>query len=270
MIQYKNEHITVFQSQLFKTTSSVIHTKDCVIVVDPTWLPLEVKEIREYVEEIKQNKPVYLLFTHSDWDHIIGYGAFPEAIVIASAGFHENKEKEQILEQIHEFDHQYYLDRDYAITYPKVDMIIRDEGQKLEIGETSLTFYKADGHTDDGLFTIIEPLGIWVAGDYLSDVEFPYIYTSSEKYEETLLKCEGILERHKIRLLIPGHGQATDSIEEIHHRKAKSLNYINELRSAILANQESQHLIEKYAYPKGMKAFHEGNMKVIKKEIEVK
>lgn len=269
LIQFKNEHLTVFESQLYKTTSTVIQTEDCIILVDPNWLPQEVNIIKEYIEQIKQNKPVYLLFTHSDWDHIIGYGAFLEATIIASKGFHENREKEQIIEQIHAFDHQYYIDRDYPILYPPVDIIIQEDGQKLEIGGTSLTFYMACGHTDDGIFTIVEPLGIWIAGDYLSDVEFPYIYSSSEKYEATLLKCDEILKRHSIRILIPGHGHAATSMEEILQRKKEALNYIHELRKTIIHNLSGEDLIKKYAYPKGMKVFHEGNIKLMKKELGI-
>lgn len=269
MILFKHKSITVFQSQLFKTTSTVIETEEGLIIVDPNWLPKEVQEIRDYVGQIRGNKPLYLIFTHSDWDHIIGYGAFPDATVIASEEFVNQGKKEQILEEIQHFDHGYYLDRDYPILYPKVDIIIKENLQKIEIGKVTLTFYKAEGHTNDGLFTIIEPLGIWLAGDYLSDIEFPYIYYSSEKYEETLAKCEEIMGRHSISILVPGHGSVTDKIEEIRKRKCESLHYIRELRKAILNNRNGEHLIASYAYPKGMKSFHEANIKLVQKELGV-
>ncbi|HYK74008.1 MAG TPA: MBL fold metallo-hydrolase [Pseudoneobacillus sp.] len=266
MIQYKNVQLTVFESQLFKTTSTVIQTEDCVIVVDPTWLPSEVKEIRQYINEIKGSRPLYLLFTHSDWDHIIAYGAFPDAKVIASEAFVHQDEKEQILEQIREFDDKYYLDRPYPIQYPEVDIVVREDGQVVKIGQTTLTFYLAEGHTNDGIYTIIEPLGIWLAGDYLSDVEFPYIYFSSEKYEDTLAKTEIILQNHDVEILIPGHGHVTESIEEIKKRTQDSFNYIKELRNCIRNDRESLYLIEGYSYKRGIKAFHEGNITLMNKE----
>ncbi|MFO1445083.1 MBL fold metallo-hydrolase [Bacillus sp. Bva_UNVM-123] len=266
MIQFKNKDFTIFESQLFKTTSVVIQTDDCIIVVDPTWLPNEVEEIRQHMNNIKQNKQIYLLFTHSDWDHILGYGAFPDAIIIASKGLKEVKDKESILEQIRGFDDKYYIDRHYPILYPKVDIVVREDGQVFNIGKTTLTFYKADGHTDDGIFTIIEPLGIWIAGDYLSDIEFPYIYFSSEKYEETLKKTDGILTKHDIRFLVPGHGHVTGNREEMNKRKEESLRYIKDVRSAIESEGDSFYLIEGYSYLRGMRAFHEGNINLIKKE----
>lgn len=267
MIQFKNEHLTVFESQLFKTTTAVVQTDDCIIVVDPTWLPKEVETIRQYVHAFQHNRPIYLLFTHSDWDHILGYGAFPEALVIASEGLIERNNKEDILEQIREFDDKYYLDRDYPIMYPKVDIVVREDGQIFNIGNTSLTFYKAQGHTNDSIFTIIESLGIWISGDYLSDIEFPFISFSSEKYDETLEKTEMILKKHDIRFLVPGHGHLTESRDEIIKRKKASLNYIKELRRSIQSNNRGYHLLEGYNYIRGLKEFHEENISLVKKEL---
>ena len=90
MIQYKSENITVFQSALFETTSTVIETEDVILVVDPTWLPQEVENIRNYVNSIRNHRPIYLIFTHSDYDHIIGYKAFSGVITIGSQELSES------------------------------------------------------------------------------------------------------------------------------------------------------------------------------------
>ncbi len=119
MIQYKTEQVTVFQSALYQTTSTIVETSDLPLVVDPTWLPQEVMEIRHYVDMIAQERPIYLMFTHSDFDHIIGYGAFPEAITSGSKEMEEHPEKEQCLEMITQFDHKYYLGRDYPLYLKK-------------------------------------------------------------------------------------------------------------------------------------------------------
>lgn len=84
MIQYRTEHVTVFQSALFQTTSTVISLDEHIVIVDPNWLPHEVREIQSYVESIRGNKELYLLFTHGDFDHIIGYRAFPDAKTVGS------------------------------------------------------------------------------------------------------------------------------------------------------------------------------------------
>lgn len=268
MIQYESKHITIFQSELFKTTATVIHTDDCIIIVDPNWLPSEVSAIKEFVDNIKGTRPLYLIFTHSDWDHIIGYGAFPEAIVIASAAFNKRTDKTEILNEIHTFDDTFYLDRDYPIAYPEVDIIIKQDAQQLSIGNTHLTFYLANGHTNDGIYAIIEPLGIWIAGDYLSDVEFPFIYDSSEAYFATLAKTDTILKQHIIHLLVPGHGTYTRNTAEIIHRTTESTEYITALKKAIQSNTNSDHLIAKYHYLSSLKDSHEANITLIKSELD--
>lgn len=270
LIKYKTKNITVFQSVLYKTTSLVVRTDDCIIIVDPNLLPTEVYEIREYVDKIKGDLPIYLIFTHSDWDHIIGYGIFQDAQVIASRTFQQRTDKEAVLQQIASFDNQYYLDRDYPLLYPKVDIEVVEDGQELQIGETKLVFYLAPGHTEDGIFTIVEPFGIWIAGDYLSDVEFPFIYDNSEKYEKTLSKTNLILTSFHINLLVPGHGHPTNIKEEILFRKVLSYRYIQELRKAIQNNEDHLFLIENYFYKADQIKEHEENYKQIKNELQSK
>ncbi len=267
MIQFQNDQFTVFQSELYKTTSVVIKTEDLLLIVDPNLLPNEIKNIKAHVNKVKGNRPVYLLFTHSDWDHIVGYGAFLNSTVIARNSFKERNDKDKILKEIQTFDEQYYIDRDYPIVYPPVDLPIEKDGQVLQIGHTTLTFYKADGHTNDGLFTIVEPLGIWIAGDYLSDLEFPFIYFSSEAYEETLTKTNKILQNHKINYLIPGHGRIAETKEEIIIRKERSLQYIRELRNTVKTNSDSFYLIKDFNYQKGLIESHEGNISLLKMEL---
>ncbi|MBJ6363990.1 MBL fold metallo-hydrolase [Paenibacillus sp. MAHUQ-46] len=242
-----------------------------VLVSDPCWLPHEVERIRCYAIDKAGDRPLYILFTHSDFDHIIGCGAFPEAQVIASYALADknDEQREQILEKIHTFDDDYYVTRDYPIIYPEVSYPVSEEGQQLKIGNTTLTFYHAQGHNDDGIFTIVEPLGVWLAGDYLSDLEFPYIYHSSKRYEETIAKVSSILARHSISMLVPGHGQFTEDIEEIRRRQDKDEHYIHSLRSAIVAGDEQRMaaLIQGCPYPRNMQQFHRNNQLLIEREL---
>ena len=75
-ILFRDPNVTIFQSALYQTNSTVVRTDDLVLVVDPALLPDEVAAIREYVESIREDRSVFLVFTHSDFDHIIGYKAF--------------------------------------------------------------------------------------------------------------------------------------------------------------------------------------------------
>lgn len=271
LIIWKDEHTTVFRSALYETTSSVVVTDDCVIVVDPNWLPYEIEEIQRYVDGVKGDRLIYLLFTHSDFDHIIGYRAFPDAIVIASGAFHRKStsDKEQIIEEIKTFDDDYYISRNYEIIYPKVDHIIDGDGTSIKIGKTKLTFFQAQGHNDDGLFTIIEPMGLFFCGDYFSDIEFPYIYFSSYEYERTILKLNEILFQFEIKLLVTGHGNPTTSTKEMIKRQQNSLEYIVKMREYISFNHNEAiiQLIEDYKFPRNMKKSHDNNRLLMEKEL---
>jgi len=268
-IQFRNDHITVFESQLFRTTSTVIQTEDLVIIVDPNWLPSEIEFLHRYIDNLLNNRSLYLLFTHSDYDHIIGYGAFPNAKTIASEAFVKQIDIDEILQQIHQFDQEYYLTRNYNIEYPKIDYVVKKDSQQLEIGNTKLTFYLATGHNSDGIFTIVENANCWIAGDYLSNVEFPFIYQSSLNYEMTLDKVDYILKHHSIQLMIPGHGDCTSNQAEMLQRRADSMNYIQNIRKSIQENRpfDETKLWEKYKFPLLQKKFHLDNIELIKKEL---
>lgn len=272
MIIWKDEHTTLFRSALYETNSSVVQTDDCVIIVDPGWLPHEIEEIRQYVEAIQEERPLYLLFTHSDYDHIIGYKAFPDAVVIASNAFaiKDEKEKDDILEQIRTFDDEYYVTRNYEIDYPEVDKKIAGEEVVIQIGKTSLTFFQASGHNDDGIFTMIEPIGVFLAGDYFSDIEFPFISFNSSEYEKTVLKLDYILEKYSIQLFVTGHGTPTRNTVEMKKRQQESLEYIYNLRKLILEKNEEeiQQIINGCKFPRNMKKYHRENVLLFTRELE--
>lgn len=270
MIAFQDNQITVFQSALFQTTSAVVEGAGFVLVVDPTWLPQEVEDIAAFVRRVRAGRALYLLFTHSDFDHILGYGAFPDAITIAGRAFQDSPSKERSVQAVRAWDSEYYVRRPYAVVYPEISITAAGDGQALALGETRLTFYAAPGHTPDGLWTVIEPHGILIAGDYLSDIEFPYIYQSSTAYEETLEKLDGILKRHSVSVLVPGHGQVTTDQKEMRERQRQSFEYITALRAHIASGDQAaiDAMLAGYAFPLGMASFHAGNQKLMRQESQ--
>jgi len=270
MIVWKDNSVTVFRSSLYMTNSIVVQTDDLVLVVDPTWLPHEIASIRAYTDSIRGGRPLYLLFTHSDYDHILGWGAFRDAATIASAPFAAKRPeaKEAIVETVRAFDDEYYIERGYDVAYPDVDIVIGEEGESFVVGGTRLVFYGAQGHNDDGLLTAVEPLGLLVAGDYLSDVEFPYIYVSSAQYEETVGKLDRLLDDHRIRLLLPGHGSPTDDRSEMKRRQTDSLAYIASMRERIRSGDRDgiDRLIDGCSFPRNMRKFHDNNRRLMEQE----
>lgn len=261
MRQFENEQLTVFQSVLYQTTSAVIKTKEALIVTDPNWLPNEIAEIKAYIESIIENRKLYIIYTHSDYDHIIAAGAFPNATTIASEAFVNRINKEEVLEQIRQFDAQYYIERDYPIIYPQIDIVIKEDGQALELQDITCSFYLAPGHTADGLFTVVEPFGILLAGDYLSNVEFPFI-EDFEAYLATIQKVQTIISDRAVEVVVPGHGATTNNLDEIQKRIDESLLYLNNLANDSIDESQLQKL---YPFYKCLQEMHELNKKTVKK-----
>ncbi|MFK7771106.1 MAG: MBL fold metallo-hydrolase [Saprospiraceae bacterium] len=268
-IQYRDSTTTIFESALYQTSSTVINLENFILVVDPNWLPIEIETIQLHVEKIRNSKPIYLLFTHSDYDHIIGYQAFPNAKVIASEAFQNNPEKEKILAQINNFDDENYILRNYPIEYPKVDIVISGDFQEIEIEGIEFIFCQAIGHNSDGIFIMIPSLGIFIAGDYLCEVEFPFIYVSGFQYLETLKKALKIIEQFEPIILIPGHGIFSKNKKEMFSRTKEAEKYINDLIFSIKNKTpfDLDTFLKKYHFPKNMIRAHEKNLEILKKEL---
>jgi hydroxyacylglutathione hydrolase len=270
-IQYQSKTLVIFESSLFRTTTTLIISEEYILLVDPNWLPIEIDFIEEYIQGIIRNKEKYLLFTHSDYDHIIGYGRFKNYITIASANFVNNKEKEDVLNQINKFDDEYYISRNYLIEYPEIYKIIKGNNELLNINSDEYLFYQATGHNKDGLITYNKSKQILIVGDYLSNIEFPYIYDSVKNYKETLLELEKIIDTHPIKILITGHGDYTSDKKEMKNRIVESRNYIKELENSIIHQREFDvsKIYPRYKFPIIMNQFHQNNIKLVTKELKV-
>ena len=116
------------------------------------------------------------------------------------------------------------------------------------------------------MFTIVEPDGVFIAGDYLSNVEFPFIYSSYNDYVKTLDKAAAILNHYSIAYLIPGHGEVTDSKEEMWERVMFSKNYLTRLFEE--GSELEEACRKKYLFFEGVKESHLDNIKQAKKERE--
>lgn len=268
-LQYESADLVIFESALFRTTSTLLVGDHYLIIVDPNWLPIEVQFIRDYIDNLNLNVQKYILFTHSDYDHIIGYGMFPDFESIASAAFVQQSKQESILKQINDFDDSNYILRNYQITYPTITTII-DDSQIMNFGTDEFQFFSGIGHNDDGIIIFNKTKGILILGDYLSNIEFPYVYHSFKLYEEVLDNLQLIINEHPISFLITGHGDYTSVKNEMLQRIQESRNYIHELRLSVAAGEEFnfEQLMKDYNFPKVMLDFHQKNISLMKQELK--
>ena len=269
-IIYKDQHVTIFQSALFQTNSTVVCTDDVVLVVDPAWLPDEVMAIKHYVDGIRGAREVFLIFTHSDYDHIIGYKAFKADKVFTSKAMEDNPRKEEAIEQILDFDEKYYIHRPYPVEYPIPDFAVYRDGVQFKHGQTKMTFYLTPGHTADSMMVVVWQIGLCIAGDYLCNVEFPFIYHSSVDYEATLEKLPEIHDRNWFTRLVPGHGDPALTINDWLHRRTEGLAYIYALRESIATGIpfDETSLWERYHFPRLQQKYHLDNIALMTREYE--
>ncbi|MCP9235855.1 MBL fold metallo-hydrolase [Lewinella sp. JB7] len=266
IVQLHSPTLRLYESALMRTVTSLVVGDEYLLLVDPNWLPQEVDYIHFETEALREGRECYLLFTHSDYDHIIGYGKFPEFMTIASAAFVHNQQREDTLEQIRAFDDDYYLTRDYPINYPPIVHPIGGDARELTIGEDHYVFYQSPGHNADGLLTFNRSRGILIVGDYLSNVEFPFIYHSLPDYHATLDKLARIVAEEDVKVLVTGHGDHTSDREEMRHRIAESRAYLNRLERSVRRNEifDAAELTERYGFPRLMRKYHEANLELVR------
>jgi hydroxyacylglutathione hydrolase len=262
--------MVIFQSTLYQTNSTVIMTDDVVMVVDPAYFPHEVIEIRDFVESVKGKRPVFLVFTHSDFDHIVGAGAFKADKIFASQAFAESTKKEQIIEQIHTYDHQYYITRNHPVTYPEADFAVLRDSVQYRVGQTRLTFYLTPGHTEDSMMLVVWQLGLCIAGDYLCSLEFPFIEHSSVEYLKTLEKLPLIHDHNWFTRLVPGHGEPSIGMSDWLRRRTEALAYIYALRESVATGTtfDEDPLWVRYRFPLSQRQYHLNNIKLITEEFK--
>ncbi|MET3292648.1 UNVERIFIED_CONTAM: hydroxyacylglutathione hydrolase [Brevibacillus sp. OAP136] len=265
----QDQSVTVFTSCLWQTTSTVVETPERVFVFDPAYFPHEIEAVATFVSSIRKGRPVVLVLTHGDWDHIAGFSAFADATVVAQKQILADGRLQEQLGKVFSFDEQYYVERKQACLLPRIDRTIdADEHDDL----WGVRFLSVPGHTGDMMATLFVEQKLLVMGDMLSNLEFPFI-NDSIGYTDSLAKIERLVEAGNIQLLIPGHGApagADETMDRIRHDQA----YIEEGRQIVREGRQSgwskEETKAKFLYmtyreqpiAKGISSMHEGNFEV--------
>ncbi|MBC6993302.1 MBL fold metallo-hydrolase [Neolewinella lacunae] len=268
-LQLSTPTLTLFESALFQTVTTCYSTPEYTLLVDPNWLPGEVESIAAHVDRVGAGKPLYLFFTHSDYDHIIAWERFPGAITLASEAFTGHPDPESVLQQIRDFDEDNYIVRPYPITYPLIRHPIAGDGTALLLGTDEWRFYQSPGHNRDGLIAFLPSQGMLIVGDYLSDVEFPFVEHSFADYRATLDKVDGLLQSGAVRILISGHGPHTRDPAAMQQRLRESRQYLADLERAVREGIDFDQaaLFQRYAFPRSQRPYHLANVARVRSEM---
>ncbi|THH39977.1 MBL fold metallo-hydrolase [Neolewinella litorea] len=268
-VQFDRPDLQLYESALFRTVSTLIIGKDHLLLVDPTWLPQEIEVLHARVEELRRGRTCYLLFTHSDYDHIIGFGRFEDWHTLASEAFVGIADPDEPIRQILDFDDAYYITRGYPVRYPRIDTSLAGNGVSRLLGSEEYLFFRAPGHNPDGIIALNRQRGILIVGDYLSNIEFPYVYHSVSAYRATLDRLEGIIRDHEIRVLVSGHGDHATLPSEMLERVRESREYLDELEAAVRHDRtfDLDRLFTRYRFPGIMRKYHADNLALMKQHV---
>ncbi|MGD8189752.1 MBL fold metallo-hydrolase [Brevibacillus ginsengisoli] len=237
MKQFSN--VTVFTSCLWQINSTIVERPDRIYVFDPAYFPHEIERITQYVTEIQRNRPISLVFTHGDWDHIVGYREFADATVIAHEAINKDDQLAEQIAKAKQFDARYYVDRGHELLIPQVNQQITADCTVEN--RDGVVFIPTPGHTHDMMATYFVHEKVLVAGDMLSDLEFPFIYHDSSAYLSSLKKLKQLLETREIELLIPGHGHCTTNLSEMMKRIEQDVAYVEAVRELVFGLVEQGH-----------------------------
>jgi len=200
-------------------------------LVDPGLYPDEIADIDRFVRE-QQAEPACIILTHSHWDHILGPGHFAGVRIVAqrsyrnaACGLMNADRRRKTLDEIERWEEENGVRREKPFQLPMPTQTF-DGSTMLLLDRLPLQLISAPGHWPDQLVVAEPEAGVLWAGDMLSDIEIPFVSQSLGAYEQTLDMLKGM----DIRVLVPGHGRAATSRDDIERRFAEDAAYLCELR----------------------------------------
>lgn len=223
----------LFPSCAWQTNSAVLCSQGEALLVDPGFFPGEIAAVRDFVRGRGLRPNLY--FTHGDFDHVAGHQFFPGAPRWGSPTL-AHRDPGPVEAQLRDFDLRYYVERPEPFAFPRLTWEASPAEPKgyapRTLGDLEVLFWPAPGHTADGLAAAVPALGLLFAGDYLSELEFPFVEDSLVRYRETLGAFRRAVLGLELRLLVPGHGPVARSQTEILERVGRDEAYLEALWQA--------------------------------------
>ena len=184
----------------YQTTTLELRRSGERLLVDPGISPWEIDEVVSAASD-----PVtQVLVTHADWDHVMALGVLPDAQVTGSTGAADRIRSGDAKADIVKESVEAYVTYD-ALDALHCDQVVEPPAD-VTLGPWSAVCRAGRGHTDDGLLWFPDER-LLVIGDYLSELEIPFAYSSVRDYKETLQTLIGVLEREQPEFVVVGHGR---------------------------------------------------------------
>ena len=179
------------------------------MLIDSPYLPDEIDALPSLLAGAGF-EPDGLLATHADFDHLLGRLAFPGMTLGLCESSVERLHREPGGAQraLRHYDAEFYVTRPAPLALGQVQGL--PVPGSVEIGDRELELHPAEGHTPDGMAILAPWMGVLCVGDYVSDVEIPWIHEggSLTDYRATLARLAPLVEH--AATIVPGHGAPHD------------------------------------------------------------
>jgi glyoxylase-like metal-dependent hydrolase (beta-lactamase superfamily II) len=199
----------VVTSRIWQTNATALRAGGEALLIDSPYFPDELDALPSLLRQAGF-EPSALFATHADFDHVLGRYAFPELTLGVGDPTMERIRTVpgEAQRELREEDARNYVTRPAPLGFGNLQSL--PVPGYVELGDAELELHPADGHTSDGTAILARFAGVLVVGDYLSDVEIPWISNggSLADYRATLARLGPLVEAAET--IVPGHGSPHD------------------------------------------------------------
>ena len=197
----------VVTSGFWQTNAIALRSGEEAMLIDSPYLPDELDALPGVLAGAGF-EPDGLLATHADFDHLLGRIAYPGMTLglCESSVERLHRAPGEAQRALRQYDDEFYVIRTAPLALGQVQGL--PVPGSVEIGDRELELHPAEGHTEDGMAIFDRAQGLLMVGDYLSDVEIPWIHGSLADYRATLARLAPLVEQ--ATTVVPGHGAPND------------------------------------------------------------
>lgn len=216
--------IFVFTSGLYaQVTAGLVLTEDGVVLIDTLAYPQETRQIKRFVEERLRRRVLYVVNTHYHADHTFGTSFFPEARVVA------HRQCRDLLDtrgrrSLEAAQHAQEMPDDVRLILP--DMVF-DDVMTLHVGEKTLDFWHAPGHSPDSVVCLVREDQVLFA----ADTQMPVPYFVDGNLSDHLASLRR-LQGGAYEAVVQGHGEVVLR-GEVDTKLQSDINYLTTLQDAV-------------------------------------
>jgi hydroxyacylglutathione hydrolase len=203
---------------------------DEAVAVDPGVTQPEIEAVRERAAS-EGARVVAVLATHGDFDHVAGIASFPDAEAVMGPRAAARIASGAALREMAEEGAALGLSWPGS---PRCDRVLR-VGRRERIGPFEIETMELEGHTDDGIGLRVRDPDVLLVGDYLSPIEYPFVYHSTVAYRGTLAALADLLRSDPPAQVVPGHGAPLDAATACEIAES-DLAYLHALRRVVTAS----------------------------------